>query len=374
MNRSNANHTGWWILGLSALVVLVVGCMAYVERSTLLAWYHVYRLTHCDEAEQERWAEPTVKLGSAVLPPLLHELRREDARRCALAEGVLARLADRWGPADPRSASLAYLLADRFSCLSRRGQCAVLDLAQIWLAKQPAAAASGPIEEVCERLLSEAARVPDSMVHARALGLAAQSMERQRPSQERHACRELTRSCLRDEEPANRISAIRLASNVSVGLLQPTAELLEDPVPEVRQAAMLALGSAPEAMPTDDLLRWLHDPDAGVRRLCESALRGRGLQEHQMRLGKLLTDDRPQMRLQVLDYLRHHADLDPGVWLRRLCNDPAAAIRAAAIRSAADQKVDSLGDCIRQMAQADPSDSVRQMAVFYLSSQKPPNR
>ena len=112
-------------------------------------------------------------------------------------------------------------------------------------------------------------------------------------------------------------------------------------------------------------------PDADVRQLCEMALRGRGLQENHIRMARLMADHQPAVRMQVIDHLRETSDLDPGAWLRRLSHDPAPAVRAAAVRAAANQTQASLVDRIEQMAKNDPSPTVQQVARYYLSCQPP---
>src|SRR5262249_52604611 len=150
-----------------------------------------------------------------------------------------------------------------------------------------------------------------------------------------------------------------------IHLLDQVIALLDDPAPEVRRLALVALGPCDEAVATDDLLRWLHDPDAEVRRSCENALRGRKLSEGQIRLGRMLTDPRPGVRLQVLDGFRRNSELEPGVWLRRLSHDPEPAVRAAAVRAASELPLANLSDRLEQMAQSDPSPTVRQLAHHY---------
>jgi hypothetical protein len=134
---------------------------------------------------------------------------------------------------------------------------------------------------------------------------------------------------------------------------------------------MLAVSNSDELIATDDLLSWLHDPDPEVRTLCETALRGRNLDEKHLKLGRLITDARPAVRLEVLRSLRSATDLEPGVWLHRLSHDPAPAVRAAAVRAATESFSVNLTDRIRQIAQADPNDTVRQIARHYLSYQQP---
>jgi HEAT repeat protein len=149
-------------------------------------------------------------------------------------------------------------------------------------------------------------------------------------------------------------------------VLDQVVPLLQDASALVRRAALLAVGPSDALIGTDDLLQWLHDPDEEVRELCEKALRGRGLQDGHLRLGRLMTDRRPAIRLQVLESLAGIDDLEPGVWLRRLSHDPAPAVRAAAIRTASEQKNADLNDRLEQMAQDDPCPTVRQLAHFYL--------
>jgi hypothetical protein len=163
----------------------------------------------------------------------------------------------------------------------------------------------------------------------------------------------------------HRLAAIRLALYPGIDVLPELVFLLGDAHAEIRRAAMLAVAPSPGALLTDDLIRWLNDPDPDVRLLCEKALRIRGLNDSHLRLGKLITDQRPKVRLQVLDLLSHAHDLDSGVWLRRLSHDPVPAVRAAALRAAAERSVASLADRLTQMSQTDQSSTIRQLAEHY---------
>ncbi len=134
----------------------------------------------------------------------------------------------------------------------------------------------------------------------------------------------------------------------------------------MRKNALLALGSAPAVLSDEDLLPLLHDPDDEVQNLCELALRSRGLQENHILLARYISDARPAARLRVVELLRETHDLEPGVWLRRLCQDPAPAVRAAAIRAAVSQSQVDMRACLTDMAEEDPSLTVRQLAAHYL--------
>jgi hypothetical protein len=169
-----------------------------------------------------------------------------------------------------------------------------------------------------------------------------------------------------------RVRAIHLTMHAALrqeaGLLKRVVGLLRDPRAEVRRAAVLAVGLSEEAISVDDLLPLLHDADAMVCRLCEAALRKRGLEERHLRLGWLVSAPRAEDRLGVLRHLEAAADLDPGVWLRRLTQDPDAAVRFAAMAAAAANRQVDLSDRLRQMRDSDPSPTVRQWAPYFLRS------
>jgi HEAT repeat protein len=267
-------------------------------------------------------------------------------------------------------------MGEAFPGMSRAGQVQALQLVEDLFKKEPKDPRKREYLYVSmKQLVGEAAYVQDSSVRQHAMTLAISALTA--PSGDNapadagcvDACRSLVRVSLADAMGANRILAIRLAQRPEINLLPDIIPLLRDSSAAVRREALLALGPAPEVMGDDHLLYWLTDPDEDVRRLCEMALRGRGLQENHIHLARLMADRRPAVRLKVIDNLRSAPDLDPGAWLRRLSHDPVAAIRAAAARAAADQARIDLRDRIEQMAQSDPSPTVQQVARYYLSCQ-----
>jgi HEAT repeat protein len=150
--------------------------------------------------------------------------------------------------------------------------------------------------------------------------------------------------------------------------------LLAAPEPEVRRAALFAVGPATDDAPVigdEDLFRWLHDPDPGVRRGCQDALASRGRTDAEIRLGRRLTHPDPAGRLDLLLDLRADDELpDPEPWLERLARDPDPGVRAGAARVAAEltaERRQALPPWVNHLADADPEPTVRRIAAFYRS-------
>jgi hypothetical protein len=355
------------VLGVLVLALLLGGAgLAWTERATLLAWYCVRGLAGAGEGERGRWVERVAGLGETAVPALLDCLERPDEAVCANARAGLARLADDWGAGDTRAVSLTVQAAQRFGRLSAAGQREVLEMTAAWFAAG-AAPAEGLVP-ACGRLLAASAGAAGPGARRAGLELCAVLLAQPRRAEALSAAREAVRAGLRGEAADNRLRAVRLALQPGMDLLEDVVALLNDPAAEVRRAAMLAVGPADQVVRDEGLLPSLHDSDAEVRRLCEAALRGRGLKPEHLKLGRALTDSRPAVRLQVLDLLGgpEAGDLDRGLWLRRLSHDPSPHVRFAAMRAASETGLADLSDRLEQMGRSDPSPTVSKWAPFYL--------
>jgi HEAT repeat protein len=359
-------------LGLIMVAFLALGLGLWFGRTQLLARYYVYQLACADAGDREVWIGRIINLDEIAVPSLVECLSRNDDRACVSITTAIQKLTARWGLDDPRAIALSAKLADAFPAMSVAGQEWVLKLGQSWMARQEKDDhRNNQVLHNAARLLGQAAGVDNSVIRGQALALADNlSVEIALDPIIPQACRELAQVGLRDAEPANRVHSIRLAQAPGVDLLPEVVPCMRDPSAAVRRAAILALGPSPETINDDTLFYWLSDPDPEIRQLCEVALRGRGLQDHHIRLAKLMADPRPSVRMQVLEIIDQAPDLDPGVWLRRLSHDPSPAVRAATARAAAAQTQVDLSDRIDQMAQTDPSPTVQQVARYYLSCQR----
>jgi HEAT repeat protein len=355
------------------LVLVAIGGVAWSKRTKLLAWYYVYRLAHADNTAAPTWIKRAAQLETDSVPRLVACLEQSDPSVCANADAALVSMLKSWQGNDAKRSELLHRLAEAFPKLSSGGQQRALDLGASLTAEGQARSGQNSLRSATARLLSAAAPVVDPEVRRHGLKLAKLAAPMGESPELLAGCRDLVGSYLRDGELETRIAAIQLASSPPVNLLDQVALLLRDPAPEIRREAMAAVGSMGDVMATDDLLCWLHDPDPPVRRMCEKALRGRGLRDEHIQLGRLLTDDEAKTRLQVLDYLGRTPELEPGVWLRRLSHDLAPAVRAAAVRAAMEYQQVDIADRLEQIVQNDPSPTVRQLARFYLSCRKAQN-
>jgi hypothetical protein len=357
------------------LLVFLLGCgiVAWRERATLLSWFYVYNLAHATENNRQRWVGRVANLGETTLPGLFNCLAKPDALVCANARAALELMTRSWANNESRTADLALCLVREFGRFSAAGQKHVLDLAAGWFREsrgQPEASARVTLISTCGSLLSEAAAVNDEDVRASALelcGLLLNQPGENQAGKPLDPARKLVSAALHSTTESNRLQAVRLSLYPGMAdLREEVATLMSDESVEVRRAALVAISRDREAVHDDQLLPCLHDPDPEVRRLCEQALIARGLRHEYIDLGRLLTDPRPDQRLQVLDRLRESTELDTGLWLRRLSHDSAPSVRVAAIRAMTQQRFVDLSDRIDQIVREDSNPTVRQLAQYYL--------
>jgi hypothetical protein len=358
-------------LRIGLAILLILGGVAWWQRTPLLTWYYVRGLSEADEADREKWVSRVASLDAAAVPSLLACLYDPEDRVCANAGAALSCLAEGWGAVDPRADVLLEELRNRFNTWSVPGQKAALAVPAALLRSLQTKSPPASLTLTSAALLTAAEKNPE--LKPRILSLAGLLVDRVHPGQCLETCCKLADQGLTDSDPDTRVLAVQLtlhtAKRAGSNRLGKVVPLLRDPSASVRRAAVVALAQDRDAIADDDLLPLLHDADVEVQRLCETALRGRGLQETHILLGRLISDDRPAARLNVLQHLNGATDLEPGVWLRRLSQDPVPAVRAAAVRAALTQPRVDLRDRLRHMAESDPSPTVRQLAGHYLRRQ-----
>lgn len=350
---------------LFTLTVIVAALVTW-QRATLLGRYYFYRLTSATSEQRLPWLERLAELDVDVQPLAMDRLRSLEESVCQSSESVLSRLAQRWTMGDDRPRNLVGDLLDSFPSFSEPGKRCAARVAAV----------------VLDRADEEA--VPQSLLRpaAELLRLAAEDLQATSPVlllagtlAKRGVCdadslRRLASAGLQSSEADDRAQAVRLflgpPLNHDKPLQKELVSLLRDRSSEVRRAVLLAIGRDSDLAADDDLLPLLHDEDPEVVGLCETALRSRGLHDDHLALARLISDERPAARLQVLQQLGQIRDLDHSAWLRRMSQDTSPAVRAAALRAAAQRPQLGLRDQLKSMAQTDPSPTVRQLAEHYL--------
>jgi HEAT repeat associated with sister chromatid cohesion len=356
-----------YLVGLFLLVLGGLGALAWLEQTTLLAWFHVHMLCSATDANRQARAARVAELGEIVVPGLLDALQRPDANVCLNAREGLDALVRKWGGlVEPRTTDLTIRLAKEFPQLSHAGQRELLELAAGWFQARPQPLPAPGLILASGRLLAAASSSTDAEVQTAGLELCAVLASSPQGAEILSGGRELVRTYLQSNTAGVRIRAIQVGLQQGMDLLESVANLLTDSSAEVRRAALVAVGPADKVVMDETLLPCLRDPDAEVQRLCEVALRARGLGPEHLKLARLLTDPRACERIKVLEDLQTAKDLDPSIWLRRLSHDPSPMVRAATIRLMSMQTTIDLTDRIDQMAHSDPSPSVCYIAAVFL--------
>lgn len=328
-----AQGRGWKrvTLGLG-LVVAAAGAWGWVNRADLGARYAARQLARAaTDEERAVWAAKLLDHGDAARGSVVGLISTGTPEaRAVLVPAVEKHLTDR-PDGDATAAAHAEALLDGFPSCDAGGQEAVVSLLPALVKRTgPAGAAK------CKAVAAAGLKLPS---------------------------------------PAARLGAIRAAMHPLVKLRAEVVPLLAAAEPEVRRAALFAVGPATDDEPVigdEDLFRWLHDPDAGVRGVCQNALASRGRTDTDIRLGRRLTSPEPAERLDLLLDLRADDDVpDPEPWLERLARDADPSVRAGAARVAAElasERRQALPPWVAHLADADPEPTVRRIAAYYRAS------
>jgi len=354
---------------LALVISIGLGAMAWWQRGTLLAWHHVRQLAHADLESRDACARQVANLHEAALPSLLNRLSDCDHTVCGNMRIALMLMMTERGASDPRSCTVAEALCGRFVEFSPAGQEAVVQLLAAVLQNGKPKPLSPRLTKPVSEILVAAEKASDT--RASALQLAGELVESVQPGQWADVCRDMALRGMKDEHAATRSAAVRLLLREPMSKnrdLQETAlPLLRDPEAAVRRAAVLSLASENEVVREEHLLPLLHDDDVDVQYVCELALRKRGLQDDDITMARLISHAEACTRMRVLHYLGRRPNINLDSWLQRLSNDPEPAVRAAALRAAGDfPQVDFLPR-LREMAERDPSPSVRLNARYFLA-------
>ncbi|HMP03697.1 MAG TPA: HEAT repeat domain-containing protein [Gemmatales bacterium] len=359
---------GLWFLLILALI-LAGGLFAWTERQSIIVWYYARQLGTADAAERQRLAQQLAAWEPLAIARLARQLESADAELCAGSTDVLLGWLTRRGGGDPRGEHVASVLVQRWDRLSPPGQAQTCRLVRELQARTLRDQQTKWQPLVGTLLKVAAPSAPDEALPF-LLHLGWMMIEAPEGAAHGPACRQLALAGLKSQVAATRVLAVRLAAHPSLEAGQEVAARLKGPAldsaPEVRAMAIAVLGHSDHLLPTDDLLPFLHDADDEVRLLAEQALRGRGLSQPQVQLGKLMLHPDAAMRVRVPGQVLEMPELDVNLWLSRLTKDPAPAVRAAVARAVGDAAEPSLRPWLERLAEHDPNPTVQQLARYYL--------
>lgn len=359
---------GKLLLSLALAMATLGAAVVWSQRGPLVASWQVRQMSHISDDRRETQMRSLAACGEDAVRPLLASLASADEVVCRNMELGLRAVAGEWPIDDARTLRTVEAIRERFTSLSLPGRKSLLSFTAALAGRDDDLILPASIARVLGELVEISEPIPE--LRPAGLGLAGALVEHAPPGQWQSMCRGLALKWLGDESAATRIAAIQIVLREplrkDVDLLARIVPALHDAEPGVRRVALVALGTNTDVVREEHLLPLLHDTDAEVQRLCEAVLRSRGLSDTHVRMARLISHESPSVRLQVIPFLRQAADLDADVWLRRLTLDPAPAVRAAAVRVASVDVSDDLRHRLAEMARADPSPTVREIARFYV--------
>jgi HEAT repeats len=168
---------------------------------------------------------------------------------------------------------------------------------------------------------------------------------------------------LTDPEPGARAAAVACLGALPIdAAAEPAVAGVHDPDAVVRQQTLVAFAGRRDLVTEEDILPLLYDPSPAVAPVAEQVLRGRGLSQEQVGLGKLISHPRAEMRVGAIPLLQGRSDINPSIWLLHLSHDPAELVRVRAVEALAGHDSPEVRKRLEEMARTDPSAPIREAA------------
>lgn len=356
---------GWTL----AVGLVAGGCLFLLGIDRAVAWWRVRQLLAADPQSRAIVMDELARHPSASCRQLAEILVEEnDPERAAILGDALSQVGRECGAAaDAAMAQVIEQLVQGHRACPPAGR----EQAALWAAsmleRTPDDSRPTPEFMAGANRLVEMGRVnPEAGPRAATIRLATSLAKVGLTNENLPRFRELARSGIADADPKVQLAAIPLAAMGPLSMLEELAHCLGSHSAEVRRGALLVLGPNPEVLNEDALLPLLHDPDQQNAALARSALVARGLNDDQIRLGRLIADPNPVHRLEVIDHLDGPAQVDVGMWLKRLSHDTSPAVRSAAARAMAQAGGTDFNERLSQMAEGDPSPTVSRLARHFM--------
>ncbi|HEX3313294.1 MAG TPA: hypothetical protein VHR72_00320 [Gemmataceae bacterium] len=347
------------LLAIAGLLV-VAGAIGFRQAIPIRVWWAFRELRQAAPEDRDKTAASFATLGEEAVKPLLEGWNSTDSETCELStRALLAAAAGLDDAATLRTLDAIRAGFDGFSVEGKRG---ALRLSATVSTKP------GELSEAVAEKVNDIAKAAEKSAELTAMRLFVVGSLVGRGDRWTNAARTQALEAVADADVPTRVAAVKVLLHKPLAkerdVLVRLAPLLLDPASEVRGLVLMAVAESRDIVSDEQLLPLLHDVDPEVRRVCDVALRSRGLTDDQIHLARLISDGDPSVRIQVLTLIDRATDLDRETWLRLLTSDPAPAIRAAAARAA--RSVAPLRGRLTEMSSSDPSETVRDIARFWL--------
>ncbi len=352
-----------------AFIVTMLGCagVGFWQQNTIVTWYRTWRFQSATPEALPQYVRLFEPMGLAGTEALIGCFQSTNETACENARLVLSKILTIWSPTDNRRTTVTEqitALAPRFSSCGIK---ASLNLLQELMQSQ---VERRGLQIALSAIIAQTSAHSECRLGVyETLQQALQNEENIEESLQKQA-KSLVIVGIKSDQEAVRLAAIRLAVLPGLNLHEHLAPLITgsntDPSIEVRQLVLLALGEHEKLLSTDEMCKYLNDPDKEVQTIAERALQVRGLSQNQIKLARLMHDPNAVSRAELPGLVVSTSEVDTFQWMERLSKDPAPSVRAATARVlgvSSDQRMTSL---LKKLSEQDEDQTVQQIARFYL--------
>lgn len=352
-----------------ALIVIIVGCagVGFWQQNTIAAWYRAWKMQSATPEMLPGYVKSFEAMGLTGTEALIGCFQSTNETACQNARQILSKILNIWPTTDQRRTAVLHQMSATAPNFSAYGQKECIGFLQELMQSEQT---HREMQNTLSAVIAHTSANPESrLVVYQALLQALQYEESIEESLLKQS-KSLVIVGTKSDQETIRLAAIRLAVLPGLQLHEHLIPLVSGPVTdpsiEVRQLVLLALGEHEKLLSTDDLCKYLNDPDREVRTITERILQVRGLTQNQIKLARLMHDQNAVSRAELPGLVMGTPEIDSYQWMERLSKDPAPVVRAAAARaigSSSDQRMSSL---LRALSVQDQDQTVQQIARYYL--------
>lgn len=351
-----------------ALIVFIAagGGVGLWQQKTIRSWYLTWKLQSASPEMVSTYVRPFEAMGLVGIDALLSCLHSKSDSACLNARQVLTSIFKAWPPNDPRRSVIIQQLANHASQFSSAGHSECLVMLQDMVQGD---GLTSQIQHALSAVVAHAINNSETRLIIYETMIKALQYEEVIEESLQKQAKSLVIVGTKSDLEAIRLPAIRLAVLPGLKLHEHLVCLVTapvmDPSADVRQLALLALGEHESLLSTDELCRFLSDPDKEVRTISERAIQLRGLSQAQIKLARLMHDQDTVSRAALPGLVIATPEVDSYQWMERLTKDPSPAVRAATARAIGTSSDRRMGSLMKLMLDQEQDQTVQQIARYY---------